>query len=78
MLPRQGRHHPTLHIEPLHAFSQQEASRNQPAGGSVSLALLFASFLLVSWLMQIAAALTKWVICTLPANESGQCAAMQM
>lgn len=79
MLPRQGRHRPTLHIQPLHAFSQQqEASCNQPPGGTVSLALLFASFLLVSWLMQIAAAHIKWVKCTLPAKESGDCAAVQL
>jgi len=62
MLPLQDHHRPTLHIEPFHAFpQQQEASHNQPADGSASLALLFASFLLVSWLMQIAAAQTNLV-----------------
>ena len=78
MLPLQDHHRPTLHIEPFHVFpQQQEASHNQ-ADGSASLALLFASFLLVSWLMQIAAAETKCASCTLPANGTGQCAAVQL
>jgi len=79
MLPQQGRHRPTSHIQLLHASPRlQEASCNQPGGGSVSLALLFASFLLVSWLMQIAAAQTKCASGTLPANGTGQCAAVQL